>query len=122
MAVPFGFAVLILFAWYFFTDHERVKRILGSVLTVGIAAFCLWSINPPNDKLAADGKTLLEAGKIRRGLDLKGGTTFLIRLVAEPNDKGEKKDINVRLGCIKYGPRLSIRPSQAYPNLPKACG
>ena len=89
----FGFAVLILFAWYFFTDHERVKRILGSVLTVGIAAFCLWSINPPNDKLAADGKTLLEAGKIRRGLDLKGGTTFLIRLVAEPNDKGEKKDI-----------------------------
>lgn len=88
----FGLAVLILFAWYFFTDNERAKRILGSVLTVGITAFCLYSLNPPNDVVDAEGK-LKQAGKIQRGLDLKGGTSFLIRLIAEPNDKGEVKSI-----------------------------
>ena len=88
----FGLAVLILFAWYFFTDSDRVKRILGSVLTVGIAAFCLWSVNPPNDVLDAEGK-LVKAGRIQRGLDLKGGTSFLIRLISEANEKGEMREI-----------------------------
>ncbi len=74
----FGFAVLILFGWYFFTDSERARRILGTVLAVGITAFCIHQY--------------FRLG-ITRGLDLKGGTSFLIRLVAEPGEKGEKKDI-----------------------------
>jgi SecD/SecF fusion protein len=65
-----GLALLILFAWYLFTDHERVKRILGTFLTVALSALCIWLATPPSEK-------------IQLGLDLRGGTSFLVRLVAE---------------------------------------
>ncbi len=63
-----GLGILILFAWYFFTDNPRKKRWLGLVLTIVVTAFCLEQMYPPKDK-------------IRLGLDLRGGTSFLIRLV-----------------------------------------
>ncbi len=88
----FGFAVLVTFAWYFFTDSDRVKRALGSVLTIALTVFCLLAVRPPFDVRDADGK-LVKAGKIQLGLDLKGGTSFLIRLIAEPNDQGEVREI-----------------------------
>jgi SecD/SecF fusion protein len=66
----YGLALLFLFGWYFFTDSERVKRVLGSVLTVTLTALCVWLAYPPKEK-------------IQLGLDLKGGTSFLVRLVAE---------------------------------------
>lgn len=88
----FGLLLLIVFGWYFLTDSDRAKRILGSILTVLLVAFCLHAVRPPNDVRDAEGK-LIEAGKIQRGLDLKGGTSFLIRLIAEPNDKGEVREI-----------------------------
>jgi SecD/SecF fusion protein len=88
----FGFITLLIFAWYFFTDSDRVKRILGTVLTVGITAFSVWAFLPPNDVLGPDGQ-IVEHGKIRRGLDLKGGTSFLIRLVTEKNEDGTLKEI-----------------------------
>ena len=52
----FGFVTLLIFAWYFFTDSDRVKRILGTVLTVGITAFSVWAFLPPNDVLGPDGQ------------------------------------------------------------------
>src|SRR5262245_20501515 len=66
----YGLAILFLFGWYFFTDSERAKRILGSVLTVALTALCIWLAYPPHEK-------------IQLGLDLKGGTSFLVRLVRE---------------------------------------
>lgn len=87
-----GLLLLVLFCWYFFTDSERVKRGLGSVLTVLLAAFCLISIMPPFDVKGPDGK-LIQAGKIPLGLDLKGGTSFLLSLVSEPDEKGERREI-----------------------------
>src|SRR5688572_1880189 len=88
----FGLLLLIIFGWYFFTDGERVKRILGTILTVLLVAFSLQVVNPPNDVRDAEGN-LIKAGKIQRGLDLKGGTSFLIRLIAEPNENGEIREI-----------------------------
>ncbi len=88
----FGFALLLVFAWYFFTDSDRVKRILGTVLMVALVAFSIQAILPPNDVIGPDG-TIVKAGKIRRGLDLKGGTSFLIRLVSEKNEDGTMKEI-----------------------------
>jgi SecD/SecF fusion protein len=87
-----GLLLLIIFGWYFFTDSERAKRILGTILTVLLVAFGLQVLNPPNDVIGKDGE-LLQAGKIQRGLDLKGGTSFLIRLIAEPNESGEVREI-----------------------------
>ena len=66
----YGLGVLFLFGWYFFTDSERAKRILGSTLTVTLTALCIWLAYPPKEK-------------IQLGLDLKGGTSFLVRLVQE---------------------------------------
>jgi SecD/SecF fusion protein len=62
-----GIALMILFGWYFFTEQERRKRWLGLVLTVFLVAFCLDSLIPPKER-------------IRLGLDLRGGTSFLMRL------------------------------------------
>jgi SecD/SecF fusion protein len=65
-----GIFLLALFGWYFATGRARPKRILGTVLTVSLVAFCLTTLYPPD-------KT------IRLGLDLQGGTSFLIRLTPE---------------------------------------
>jgi len=64
----FGILILILFGWYFTTEFSARKRWLGLVLTILLAAYCIDAIVPPSQK-------------IRLGLDLKGGTSFLIRLV-----------------------------------------
>jgi SecD/SecF fusion protein len=87
-----GLLLLVLFGWYFFTDSERAKRILGSVLTVLLAAFCLYTVNPPFEVKDAEGK-VVKSGRIQLGLDLKGGTSFLLRLIAVPDDKGEVREI-----------------------------
>ena len=91
----YGLLLLVLFGWYFFTDSERAKRVLGTTLTVLIAAYCLYIVNPPFDvKDPSDpaGKKVLKAGKIKLGLDLQGGSSFLIRLVP-PEVDGKKKEI-----------------------------
>ena len=65
-----GLVLLILFGWYFASDAPGRKRWLGLVLTVLLAAFCIEQLIPPSKK-------------IRLGLDLQGGTSFLIRLVPQ---------------------------------------
>ena len=65
-----GIFLLALFGWYFATSRARLKRILGTILTVSLVAFCVSTLYPPD-------KT------IRLGLDLQGGTSFLIRLSPE---------------------------------------
>jgi len=69
----FGLLILGLFIWYFFTDFSLRKRLIGLVLTVLLAAFCLEALIPPSQK-------------IRLGLDLRGGTSFLLRLVDETGE------------------------------------
>lgn len=74
-----GFALLILFAWYVMCDGDRAKRIVGTVLILGLTAYCLLVVMPPFDVRDADGK-ITKRGKIPLGLDLRGGTSFLIQL------------------------------------------
>lgn len=76
-----GLVLLVLFGFYLASDDPRRKRIAGLVLTVFIVAFSIESFLP------------LET-KIRLGLDLKGGTSFLMRLVEEKDDKGETRAIS----------------------------
>jgi len=63
-----GIAMLILFGWYFATDQGLRKRLLAATLTVLLVAFSIVTIWPPKEKITL-------------GLDIKGGTSFLIRLV-----------------------------------------
>ena len=69
----FGLLILGLFFWYFMTDAAGRKRAIGLVLTVLLLAFCIEAIVPPEKK-------------IRLGLDLQGGTSFLLRLVDETGE------------------------------------
>ncbi len=66
----FGLLLLGLFGWYFATESEAKKRWLGAVLTILLLLFCLDSATPPSKK-------------IRLGLDLRGGTSFLLQLVPQ---------------------------------------
>jgi SecD/SecF fusion protein len=63
-----GLVLLILFGWYFATDFGVRKRVLATLLMVLMVAFSLVTIYPPKKK-------------IQLGLDIQGGTSFLIRLV-----------------------------------------
>ena len=84
----FGMAMLILFGWYFATDIGPRKRILGTLLTVLLTGFCVWSMVP------------LEK-KIRLGLDLKGGTSFLIKLSSEGGREIAKETLDQAVEVIR---------------------
>jgi SecD/SecF fusion protein len=64
--------MLVLFGWYFATDQGLRKRLLALTLTVLLVVFSIVTIWPPEKKIAL-------------GLDIQGGTSFLIRLM-----KGDK--------------------------------
>ena len=67
----FGLLILGLFAWYFATDLASRKRLLGLTLTVFLVALCA---------------SLVLSKGINKGLDLAGGTEFIIRMVREGKD------------------------------------
>jgi SecD/SecF fusion protein len=67
-----GLVMLVLFGWYFATDQGLRKRLLALTLTVLLIAFSITTIWPPQKKIAL-------------GLDIQGGTSFLIRL--KPGEK-----------------------------------
>src|SRR5437660_12851715 len=71
-----GLVMLVLFGWYFATDQGLRKRLLALTLTVLLVVFSVVTIWPPQKKIAL-------------GLDIQGGTSFLIRLV--PGDKAITK-------------------------------
>jgi SecD/SecF fusion protein len=73
LVFAFGLLILALFAWYFATEIPGRKRSLGLVLTVLLVAFCVEQFTPLKDK-------------IRLGLDLKGGVSFLLQL-GTPEDE-----------------------------------
>ena len=60
-------AVLVLFGWYFATDSGLRKHLLALFLASMLVAFSIATIWPPEKKIAL-------------GLDIKGGTSFLIKL------------------------------------------
>jgi len=77
----FGLFVLLLFAWYFLTDKEQTQRWLGTTLALLLCAFCVDAFLPFEKK-------------IHLGLDLQGGTSFLVRLVPPvPEDGGKPRAI-----------------------------
>ncbi len=90
-----GFVLLVLFAWYIMCDGDRAKRIVGTVLIIGLLAFCFQMVWPPFDEKGPDGNVLLDKdgktlhpGKLGLGLDLRGGTSFLIQLMPATPEGG----------------------------------
>ena len=71
--------MLVLFGWYFATDFGPRKRLLATLLMVLLVAFSVVTIWPPSKK-------------IQLGLDIQGGTSFLIRLVQAQGDRALTKN------------------------------
>src|SRR5207248_5044318 len=69
-----GLLFLVLFGWYFATDYGLRKRLIATLLAVLLVAFSIATIWPPEKKIAL-------------GLDIKGGTSFLIKLQQVDKDK-----------------------------------
>src|SRR3989449_1323627 len=69
-----GLAMLVLFGWYFATDQGPRKRLLAMTLMLLLVVSSIVTIWPPQNKIAL-------------GLDIQGGTSFLIRL------KGGDKEV-----------------------------
>ena len=69
-----GLVLLGLLGWYLATESDVKKRWLGLVLTILTLFFCIDSATP------------LEK-KIRLGLDLQGGTSFLLQLDPQNGEK-----------------------------------
>ena len=69
-----GLLLLILFGWYFATDYGLRKRLIATLLAAMLVAFSIATIWPPDKKIAL-------------GLDIKGGTSFLIKLQQVDKDK-----------------------------------
>src|SRR5216110_2645028 len=67
-----GLSMLVLFGWYFATDQGARKRLLATTLMLLLVIFSIATIWPPQKKISL-------------GLDIQGGTSFLIRL--KPGDK-----------------------------------
>jgi len=69
-----GLLLLVLFGWYFATDSGVRKHLLALFLAAMLVAFSIATIWPPEKKIAL-------------GLDIKGGTSFLIKLQQLDKDK-----------------------------------
>ena len=69
-----GLAMLVLFGWYFATDQGLRKRLIATALLLVLVVFSIATIWPPQKTIAL-------------GLDIQGGTSFLIRL------KGGDKEV-----------------------------
>jgi SecD/SecF fusion protein len=69
-----GLLLLVLFGWYFATDSGLRKHLLALFLAGMLVAFSIATIWPPEKKIAL-------------GLDIKGGTSFLIKLQQLDKDK-----------------------------------
>jgi SecD/SecF fusion protein len=82
-----GLGLLVLFGWYFATDVGLRKRMLATTLVMLLVAFSIATIWPPADVKDGSGK-IIQSGKIHLGLDIQGGTSFLIRLM------GGDKEVN----------------------------
>ncbi|ALJ56277.1 Protein translocase subunit SecD [Candidatus Xiphinematobacter sp. Idaho Grape] len=70
----FWLIVVALLGWYCIEDFSGRRPILGLILSGLLISFCLQQVWPPS-------------GKIPLGLDLQGGSSFLIKLVCQPGEK-----------------------------------
>ena len=84
-----GILLLALFGWYFATDFGLRKRLIATALVVLLVTFSIMTIWPPSRK-------------VQLGLDIQGGTSFLIRLVQpEGNQPLTKNNLEQAVEVIR---------------------
>ena len=76
----YGLLLLILFGWYFATEHERRKRDVGSVLLVLVTLLCVVAMIPLEKKL-------------KGAIDIVGGSSFTMQVQPRDDEEGNKVDV-----------------------------
>jgi len=74
-----GIGLLGLFVWYFATELPKKRRLIGTVLTVLLAVFCVYSWKTQG---------------INRGIDLQGGSSFTVEIQPNPDAEGKPLPIS----------------------------
>ncbi|MBX7156897.1 MAG: protein translocase subunit SecD [Verrucomicrobiae bacterium] len=86
-----GLLFLILFIWYLAATERRMRLGVGLALWLTLFALCAVSVYPPKET-------------VRLGLDLKGGTSFLIELDGNPTPDALQQAVAViRKRIDKFG-------------------
>jgi SecD/SecF fusion protein len=90
VAFLIALSLFALFILYFATDSDFRQRIIGTILALGLAGFCAYSLFPPEEK-------------IKRGMDLAGGVRFTLQLNkrAEATEAISKKDQEEALNVLQ---------------------
>ena len=76
----YGLLLLVLFGWYFATEHERRKRDVGSVLLVLVTLLCLIALLPLERKL-------------KGAIDIVGGSSFTMKVQPREDEEGNKVEV-----------------------------
>ncbi len=82
----FGLAVLALFFFYFGAEDGRRKRMFGTILGIVVSGFCLYVFIAPKD-----GRYF---GNVPLGIDLKGGSSFIVRIDPAKNEDGSTRIVD----------------------------
>ncbi len=76
----YGLILLVLFGWYFATEHERRKRDVGTVLLVLVTLLCLIALLPLERKL-------------KGAIDIMGGSSFTMKVQPRDDEEGNKLQV-----------------------------
>ncbi|RBP42576.1 SecD/SecF fusion protein [Roseimicrobium gellanilyticum] len=82
-----GAALIFLLMFYMGTTEHRKKKLVGTILTVAVSLFCIWAVDGWN---VFTNKPL----NLKMGMDLIGGSEFIVQLKPGLNEKGEEKQVN----------------------------
>lgn len=74
-----GSVLLLLFLFYFGTTAHERKRSLGTILTAFVVAFFLWAFGSEG---------------IKKGIDLQGGSTFVVQLKPGVGEDLKPREVN----------------------------
>ena len=72
----YGLVLLVLFGWYFATEHENRKRNVGTLLLFLVVVLCTYAIIPPSQKLKA-------------AIDIQGGSSFTMQVQPREDEDGK---------------------------------
>lgn len=81
LVVGAGIAIVALIFWYVATEIDRRKRNVGTVAIGIVIALCIAAIIPPQEKL-------------KRGIDLIGGSSFIVEIMPGVDDDGNPLPVN----------------------------
>ncbi len=105
-----AFVLAILMFWYLATDNPLSKRWVGTVLSVGLCAFCLLGIVPA-DRIgkvpaAIQGKVpWSKVHTLQAGIDIAGGSAFTLQL--QPSEGKEISPLSVNKAMDVVRERLN---------------